>query len=100
MARLVDSYRLTRFPPRIVVITGTRYSFEVDFDRPWWTFQVTKHADPPETVGLCSNPRGRRALEGDLFERGFILGQRDPRAKAAAEWLVRRGYAVKGRTTV
>lgn len=100
MSRLVDSYLLRRLPPGDGVIADVRYSFDVVFEKPWWTFQVTKHAGQPETVKLCSNPRGRVALDNDLFERGFIVIHGDPKARLVAEWPVRQRYAVKGQTTV
>lgn len=99
MGRLVDSYRLNRHPPREVLVGGVRYSFEVVYERPWWTFQVTKHGNPSETVKLCSNPRGRSDLDADLFERGFSPDS-DAKARRVAGWLVRQGYAVTAKVKV
>lgn len=98
MGRLVDAFRLTRFPPDITS-GGVRFTFSIVQERPWWSFQVVKHTVPLTVVKLCSNSRGRSALEADLFERGF-LADGDAKAKQVAWWLVRHGYAVAGRVSV
>ena len=92
MGRLVDAFRLTRFPPNFTA-RGVRFTFSIVHERPWWSFQITKHAASQAVVKLCSNSRGRAALETDLFERGF-LADGDAQARQVAWWLVRHGYAV------
>ncbi len=98
MGRLVDAFRLTRFPTDFTA-RGIRFTFAIVNERPWWSFQVAKHTEPVEVVKLCSNSRGRAALEADLFERGF-LADGEARARHVAWWLVRHGYATSGKVSV